>query len=175
MCLYAQIQKKEEKKTCSSFFAFDFSERLGHPSQMATLKEVTEDQAALYDRQIRLWGLDAQQRYMVPQEEEEEENRYKISSSFSTPRTHRIQNAKILVVHVGGISTEALKNVVLAGVGSVTILDPGKVTEEALATQFLFSPDSIGENVRPPSNLSLPPHPTPPKNLLPSLLPSTSS
>jgi len=25
---------------------------------------LTEDEAALYDRQIRLWGLDAQKRYM---------------------------------------------------------------------------------------------------------------
>ncbi len=24
---------------------------------------ITEDEAALYDRQIRLWGLDAQKRY----------------------------------------------------------------------------------------------------------------
>lgn len=26
---------------------------------------ITEDEAALYDRQIRLWGLDAQRRYTV--------------------------------------------------------------------------------------------------------------
>jgi len=26
---------------------------------------ITEDEAALYDRQIRLWGLDAQRRYFV--------------------------------------------------------------------------------------------------------------
>ena len=25
---------------------------------------ITEDEAALYDRQIRLWGLDAQKRYL---------------------------------------------------------------------------------------------------------------
>ena len=32
--------------------------------KMAEIKEqnITEDEAALYDRQIRLWGLDAQKR-----------------------------------------------------------------------------------------------------------------
>ena len=27
---------------------------------MVTMKEITDDEAALYDRQIRLWGVDAQ-------------------------------------------------------------------------------------------------------------------
>ena len=51
------------------------------------------------------------------------------------------------MIHVGGISTEACKNLVLAGVGFVAVLDPRNVTEEDLATQFLFSQDAIGKNV----------------------------
>ncbi|KAF8270820.1 hypothetical protein EI94DRAFT_702629 [Lactarius quietus] len=31
-------------------------------SKAAPVMEITEDEAALYDRQIRLWGLEAQQR-----------------------------------------------------------------------------------------------------------------
>ena len=29
----------------------------------STMENITEDEAALYDRQIRLWGLDAQRRF----------------------------------------------------------------------------------------------------------------
>jgi hypothetical protein len=32
-------------------------------TEMTEKETLTEDEAALYDRQIRLWGLDAQRRY----------------------------------------------------------------------------------------------------------------
>jgi hypothetical protein len=32
-------------------------------TEMSEKETLTEDEAALYDRQIRLWGLDAQRRY----------------------------------------------------------------------------------------------------------------
>lgn len=32
-------------------------------AEMTEQETITEDEAALYDRQIRLWGLDAQRRY----------------------------------------------------------------------------------------------------------------
>ena len=51
-------------------------------------KELGEKEAALYDRQIRLWGIQAQE---------------------------KMQNSKILVSGVSGIHCEILKNLVLAG------------------------------------------------------------
>ncbi|KEP54696.1 ubiquitin-activating enzyme E1 [Rhizoctonia solani 123E] len=79
---------------------------------------ITEDEAALYDRQIRLWGLDAQQ---------------------------RMRNATVLVVRLQGVATEAIKNIVLAGIGKLIILDAELVTETDLGCGFFFSEDSVGQ------------------------------
>ncbi|CAG8486902.1 5354_t:CDS:2 [Funneliformis caledonium] len=71
---------------------------------------ITEDEAALYDRQIRLWGLEAQQ--------------------------HGIR----------GLSNEICKNLVLAGVGSITIIDHNVVAIEDLGAQFLITEQDVGKN-----------------------------
>ncbi|KAK2140135.1 hypothetical protein LSH36_1471g00014 [Paralvinella palmiformis] len=80
---------------------------------------ITEDEAALYDRQIRLWGLDAQK---------------------------RLRAAAVLLVGVGGIGAEVAKNIVLAGVNSLLLLDHRKVTEVDFCSQFLLTRDDIGKN-----------------------------
>ncbi|CAE6393145.1 unnamed protein product [Rhizoctonia solani] len=79
---------------------------------------ITEDEAALYDRQIRLWGLDAQQ---------------------------RMRNATVLVVRLKGVATEAIKNIVLAGIGKLIIVDEEEVKETDLGCGFFFSEDSVGQ------------------------------
>ncbi|KAF9292999.1 SUMO-activating enzyme subunit 1 [Linnemannia elongata] len=81
--------------------------------------KITEDEAALYDRQIRLWGLEAQ---------------------------HRMRNASILVAGMRALSNEVCKNIVLAGVGSITILEHETVTEEDLGAQFFLRQEDIGRN-----------------------------
>jgi ubiquitin-like 1-activating enzyme E1 A len=93
--------------------------------------EITLDETKLYDRQvrfftthrqIRLWGMDAQK---------------------------RLRTARILVIGLNGLSNEVLKNICLAGVASLTIADPGCVSELDLAKsgQFFISRDeSIGRN-----------------------------
>ncbi|KAF9938921.1 SUMO-activating enzyme subunit 1 [Modicella reniformis] len=80
---------------------------------------ITEDEAALYDRQIRLWGLDAQ---------------------------HRMRNASILIAGMRALSDEVCKNIILAGVGSITLLDQEVVTEEDLGAQFLVRREDLGRN-----------------------------
>ncbi|KAK3841997.1 MAG: SUMO-activating enzyme subunit 1 [Linnemannia gamsii] len=80
---------------------------------------ITEDEAALYDRQIRLWGLEAQ---------------------------HRMRNASILIAGMRALSNEVCKNIILAGVGSITILEHEPVTEEDLGAQFLLRHEDIGRN-----------------------------
>ncbi|GFZ03773.1 SUMO-activating enzyme 1A [Actinidia rufa] len=77
-------------------------------------EELTEQETALYDRQIRVWGADAQR---------------------------RLSKAHILVSGLKGTVAEFCKNVVLAGVGSLTLIDDRPVTEEALSANFLIAPD----------------------------------
>ncbi|KAI9167484.1 DNA damage tolerance protein RHC31 [Paramyrothecium foliicola] len=80
---------------------------------------ISADEIALYDRQIRLWGMEAQA---------------------------RIQNANILLITIRALASEVAKNLVLAGIGSLTILDGAIATEADLGAQFLLSESDIGQN-----------------------------
>lgn len=71
----------------------------------------------MYDRQIRLWGLEAQ---------------------------NRMRSAHVLVVGFSGIATEVIKNIVLAGIGTLTIIDDGVVREEDLSASFFFRDTDVG-------------------------------
>ncbi|XP_050225588.1 SUMO-activating enzyme subunit 1B-1-like [Mercurialis annua] len=77
-------------------------------------EELTEQETALYDRQIRVWGADAQR---------------------------RLTKSHILVYGMKGTVAEFCKNIVLAGVGSLTLVDDRAVTEESLSANFLIPPD----------------------------------
>ncbi|PWZ03076.1 hypothetical protein BCV70DRAFT_11405 [Testicularia cyperi] len=90
----------------------------GAPESNGTAGGVTEDEAALYDRQIRLWGLEAQT---------------------------RLRRSHILVLGWDGLATEILKNVVLSGVGRVTIVDPTDITPGDLASNFFFRAEEVGQ------------------------------
>ncbi|KAL1745098.1 hypothetical protein HDZ31DRAFT_37145 [Schizophyllum fasciatum] len=79
--------------------------------------QITEDEAAVYDRQIRLWGIEAQQ---------------------------RMRNASILVINLKGVATEAIKNIVLAGIGKLVIVDPETVAEEDLGACFFLRGEDVG-------------------------------
>lgn len=81
--------------------------------------EISEDEAALYDRQIRLWGLDSQK---------------------------RLRASRILLVGLGGLGAEVAKNIILAGVNSVTLLDNQNVSEDDLCCQFLVTADDTSKN-----------------------------
>eukprot|EP01027_Heterolobosea_sp_BB2_P016142 GEZU01023014.1.p1 GENE.GEZU01023014.1~~GEZU01023014.1.p1 ORF type:complete len:377 (-),score=109.10 GEZU01023014.1:535-1503(-) len=80
---------------------------------------LSEKEAKIYDRQIRLWGVDAQK---------------------------RMTNSKLLIVGMSGIAAEISKNLVLAGVGEVVILDHVNVEAAHLAANFLVSEEQIGQN-----------------------------
>ncbi|TFK27985.1 hypothetical protein FA15DRAFT_665739 [Coprinopsis marcescibilis] len=79
---------------------------------------LTEEEASRYDRQMRLWGIEAQQ---------------------------RMRNATILVIRLKGIATEAIKNMVLAGIGKLIILDGEDVSEEDLGAGFFFRDEDVGK------------------------------
>ncbi|EXJ91319.1 ubiquitin-like 1-activating enzyme E1 A [Capronia coronata CBS 617.96] len=80
---------------------------------------ISADEIALYDRQIRLWGMQVQQ---------------------------RLRQANVLLIGMRGLGNEIAKNLVLAGIGTLTILDHGLVTEEDLGAQFLITSAHIGQN-----------------------------
>lgn len=85
-----------------------------------TMPGLSADEMAQYDRQIRLWGAEAQQ---------------------------RIRNANILLISVRALGTEIAKNLTLAGVQSLTIIDDDVVTEEDLGAQFFLREEDIGKSV----------------------------
>ena len=58
-----------------------------------------------------------------------------------------MRNATILVVRLRGTATEAIKNMVLAGIGKLVMLDWEKVAEEDLGAGFLFRDEDVGKNV----------------------------
>lgn len=110
---------------------------------------LTDDEAQLYDRQIRLWGLDGQQRYLT-------HSPYDLCSSFRCSSSFffffssyncRIKAARILIIRPRGLLTEVIKNIVLAGVHSVTLLDDRLVTAEDLGCQFFLQHADLGQSV----------------------------
>ncbi|KAF9257508.1 hypothetical protein L218DRAFT_935725 [Marasmius fiardii PR-910] len=84
----------------------------------APTTEFTEEEQGRYDRQIRLWGIEAQQ---------------------------RMRNATILVVGLKGTATETIKNIVLAGIGRLIIVDGDDVKEEDLGAGFFFREEDVGK------------------------------
>ena len=86
---------------------------------MAEQATFTAAEAAVYDRQMRLWGVEAQK---------------------------RLQRSHVLVSGLSALGSELVKNLVLAGI-SVTLHDSQLVTQEAVATQFFLSETDVGKNV----------------------------
>ena len=68
---------------------------------------------------IRLWGLDSQK---------------------------RLRAARVLVAGMRGLGCEVAKNLVLAGVNSMTMLDHEDLTKEDFDSQFLAPRDKLGTN-----------------------------
>jgi amyloid beta precursor protein binding protein 1 len=74
-----------------------------------------------YDRQLRLWAASGQA---------------------------ALEDAHLLLVNSGPgvIGVEALKNLVLPGIGHFTILDNAVVTEEDLGVNFFLEEESLGQS-----------------------------
>ena len=70
-----------------------------------------------YDRQLRLWGASGQK---------------------------ALSEARVLLLTAGAVGTEALKNLVLPGVGHVTIADAALVTPRDVASNFFVAPEHVG-------------------------------
>lgn len=72
-----------------------------------------------YDRQLRLWGDHGQT---------------------------ALENGHICLINATALGTEALKSIVLPGVGSITIVDDKVVTEDDIGNNFFLECTSIGLN-----------------------------
>uniref|UniRef100_A0A1B6HHU5 SUMO-activating enzyme subunit 1 n=1 Tax=Homalodisca liturata TaxID=320908 RepID=A0A1B6HHU5_9HEMI len=92
----------------------------------ANQSNLTEDEADLYDRQIRLWGLDSQK---------------------------RLRASTVLLIGLKGLGAEFCKNVILAGIKAITLMDDGDSTQEDAFYQFLIPRDQIGKNRAAASHL----------------------
>ncbi|KAK9864272.1 hypothetical protein WJX84_011868 [Apatococcus fuscideae] len=75
--------------------------------------ELTEAEAAVYDRQLRVWGVETQK---------------------------RLNAAKVLIIGCSGLAAEAAKNIVLAGLGSLTIMASSTCAEVG-SNNFLIPAD----------------------------------
>ncbi|KAK1140264.1 E1 ubiquitin-activating protein aos1 [Aspergillus melleus] len=82
-------------------------------------QSISADEIALYDRQIRLWGVPAQE---------------------------KIRSANILLITFKSLANEIAKNLVLAGIGKLTVIDHETVKEEDLGAQFFVTEEHIGQN-----------------------------
>ncbi|CAH1982239.1 unnamed protein product [Acanthoscelides obtectus] len=75
------------------------------------------DKSKKYDRQLRLWGDHGQK---------------------------LLGNAKVCLINATALGTEVLKSLVLPGIGSFTIVDGEKITEEDIGSNFFLENDSVG-------------------------------
>ncbi|KAF8053560.1 hypothetical protein N665_1398s0002 [Sinapis alba] len=80
---------------------------------------MSEPKKTKYDRQLRIWGEVGQA---------------------------ALENASICLLNCGPTGSEALKNLVLGGIGSITIVDGSKVEIGDLGNNFMVDAKSVGES-----------------------------
>jgi ubiquitin-like 1-activating enzyme E1 A len=68
--------------------------------------------------------------------------------SLSNNVVKRMRNATILVINLKGLATEVIKNIVLAGIGKLILIDGNVVSEEDLGSGFFFRDEDVGKKVR---------------------------
>eukprot|EP00124_Ichthyophonus_hoferi_P005656 Ihof_evm2s884 gene=Ihof_evmTU2s884 len=79
--------------------------------------QMDEEEVKVYDRQIRIWGPKAQE---------------------------RIRSSKVLVVGMGTLSIEVLKNLILIGVKSAVIMDDQLVTNDDYCGSLFLQSEAKG-------------------------------
>jgi ubiquitin-like 1-activating enzyme E1 A len=64
------------------------------------------------------------------------------------PSFHSLRAARVLLIGLDGFGAEIAKNIILAGVNSVTFLDHRNVTKLDRCSQFFAPKEDIGKNVK---------------------------
>ena len=81
------------------------------------MTDLTAHETEVYDRQVRLWGFETQK---------------------------SMSSSRILIVGLdSGLGAETAKNMVLAGIGCVCVVDDRKAEGKHLASQFLIKQDDV--------------------------------
>lgn len=80
--------------------------------------EQTDNKTKRYDRQIRIWGAEGQQ---------------------------RLESSRIALLNCTPTGAETLKNLVLGGIASFTIVDGAKVSARDLGNNFLVDESRLGQ------------------------------
>ena len=57
-----------------------------------------------------------------------------------------LENARICILYATAVGTESAKNLVLPGVGAVTIVDPHTVSRRDLGKNFFVDAQSVGKS-----------------------------
>jgi ubiquitin-like 1-activating enzyme E1 A len=58
-----------------------------------------------------------------------------------------MRNATIMVIRLRGTATETIKNIVLAGIGKLIIVDDENISAEDLGAGFFFRDEDVGKKV----------------------------
>lgn len=80
-------------------------------------EQISKAEVALYDRQIRLWGMEGQA---------------------------RLRQGSVYVIGVKALTLEVCKNLVLSGIGNLTVSDDSTVNERDLELQYYMTEKDIG-------------------------------
>lgn len=83
-----------------------------------SLKSIPSNKEIRYDRQLRLWGDDGQE---------------------------RLERAHVCLLNATALGTEVLKSLVLPGVGAFTIYDGENVHGRDVGNNFFLAHDAIGK------------------------------
>ncbi len=75
----------------------------------------------------------------------DESDRYDRLREIPWWQQERLKNARVLVVGAGAIGNEVLKNLALAGVGTIHIVDQDSIETSNLTRSILFSPSDVGK------------------------------
>lgn len=96
------------------------------------------DKERKYDRQLRLWAASGQQAL--------EQSRVLLVNSDGPAAGGAVSGSGSGNSGTGVVGVEALKNLILPGVGGYTIVDPGVVTKSDLGVNFFVEAASVGRS-----------------------------
>lgn len=72
---------------------------------------------------------------------------WRVNCSSVGLRSIRLRTANVLLITMRALANEIAKNLVLAGIGSLTVQDSQTVVDDDLGAQFFVSEQDIGKNV----------------------------
>lgn len=89
---------------------------------MSSESALSSEETQLYDRQLRLWGVQSQQ---------------------------RLQASKVAMIGMNAVQSEIAKNIILAGLNELTIFDWVTVEPQHCVPHLFLDPrTAVGQNVR---------------------------